>query len=106
VVHYEILQNNCLGLKYKSDSKKGTEYLHFLFNRLFALVYCKMSYSGNCSNEQKSSNYVPETTSAATAVFIIAIIIVVIPVFATNIVFPLFPSLCPPPHPSSSSISM
>jgi hypothetical protein len=65
-----------------------------------------MSYSGNCSNEQKSINYIPETTSAATAVFLIAVIIVVIPVFAINIVFSLFPSLCPPPHPSSSSVSM
>ena len=36
----------------------------------------------------------PETTSAATAVFIIAIIIVVIPVFAIDIVFPLFLSQC------------
>lgn len=35
----------------------------------------------------------PETTSAATAVFINAIIIVVIPVFAINIAFPLFTSL-------------
>ena len=63
-----------------------------------------MSYSGNCSNEKKRSNYVPETTSAATAVFIITII--VIPVFAIDIIFPLFPSLCPSPHPSSSSVSM
>jgi hypothetical protein len=95
-----------LGLKYKSESKKGTEFLHFPFNRLFYTGLIKVSYSGNCSNEQKSSNYVPETTSAATAVFIIAVITVVIPVFAIKIVFPLFPSLYPPPHPSSSSISM
>jgi hypothetical protein len=65
-----------------------------------------MSYAGNCSNEQKNSTYVPETTSAATPVSIIAIIIVVIPVVSINIVFAPFPSLCPRPYPPSSSISM
>jgi hypothetical protein len=48
----------------------------------------------------------PETTSAATAVVIIAVVIV-IPVFVINIVFPLFfHSLCPHPHPPPSSISI
>jgi hypothetical protein len=65
-----------------------------------------MSYAGNCSSELKSSTYLPETTSAATLVSIIVVIIVVIPVFALNNVFCLFPSLCLPPHPTSSSISM
>lgn len=52
-----------------------------------------MSYADNCSDEQESSNYVPETTSAATAVFIIAIIILSF-LFLLLILFFLSSLLC------------